>query len=77
VELKLTEPYNDCKEYSFGDEPFHQMNCIEECVYKKTKNTYGFTFSGTFFAIEGLQNCFDLPSKYYTHYNNEFWEGYY
>ncbi len=75
VELKLPEPYNPCKEYSFGDKPFHQMNCIEECVYKEIKNKDGCTFLGTLFAIEGFQNCYDLSSKTYTNYKDECWEG--
>ena len=75
IELKLSEPYNPCKEYLYGDEPFHRLNCIEECVYKEIKNKYKCTFLGTLFAMEGLQDCFALYAKEYTNYKNEFWTG--
>ena len=75
IELKLPEPYNQCKEYLYGDEPFHRLNCIEECVYKEIKNKYKCTFLGTLFAMEGLQDCFALYVKEYTNYKNEFWTG--
>ncbi len=56
VESKLPEPYNSCKETS-SDEPFHQSDCIEACIYKEIKNKYNCTFSSTLFSIQGIRQC--------------------
>ena len=56
VESKLPEPYNPCKETSV-DEPFHQSDCIEACIYKEIKNKYNCTFSSTLFSIQGIRQC--------------------
>jgi len=56
IENKLPEPYNPCKKSSV-DEPYHQMNCIEACVYKEIKNKYNCTFQSTLFSIKGFKRC--------------------
>jgi len=56
IETKLPEPYNSCKESSV-DEPYHQMNCVEACIYKEIKNKYNCTFYSTLFTIQGLRQC--------------------
>ena len=52
----MPKPYNPCKESSF-DEPFHQSNCIGDCIFKEIKNKYSCTFSQSLFAIKGLEEC--------------------
>jgi hypothetical protein len=59
IEIKLPEPYNPCKKFSF-DEPYYQMNCIKACTYKEIKNKYNCTFHFTLFTIKGLQQCLKL-----------------
>jgi len=56
IETKLPEPYNPCKKSSV-DEPFHQMNCIEACIFKELKNKYNCTFQETLFSIQGFRQC--------------------
>ncbi len=56
VETKLPEPYNSCKESSVN-EPYHQLNCIETCIYREIKNKYNCTFCLTLFSIQGLREC--------------------
>ena len=56
VETKLPEPYNSCKESSVN-EPYHQLNCIETCIYREIKNKYNCTFRLTLFSIQGLREC--------------------
>jgi len=51
IESKLPEPYNPCKKSSV-DEPYHQMNCFESCIYKEIKNKYNCTFQETLFTIQ-------------------------
>jgi len=63
IETKLPEPWNRCKEPS-SDKPFHQMNCIEACIYKEIKSEYNCTFVTTLFSIHGLGECTGSMSFY-------------
>ncbi len=67
IESKLPEPYNSCKETSV-DVPYHQMDCLEACVYKEIKNKYNCTFQGTLFSIQGYRECV----RYYKVLKDEF-----
>ena len=71
IELKLPDPYNPCKEYSLGDEPYHKMNCIEACVYREIKNKHNCTFHETLFEIKGFKECVID----YLIIRSEFWDG--
>ncbi len=55
TESKLAEPYNPCKESS-SEQPYHQMNCIEACIFAQIKVKYNCTYN-SLFAIDGLQQC--------------------
>ena len=55
TEIKLGEPYSQCKDSS-AEKPFHQMNCMETCIYTRIKDSYNCTFD-SLFAVEGLQEC--------------------
>lgn len=55
IETKLGEPYNHCKE-SPPDQRYHQMNCIESCIYRDIAYKYNCSFDGLF-RIEGLVEC--------------------
>lgn len=57
-ETKLGERYNECKEQS-THETYHQMNCVESCIYREIGNNYNCTFMGSLFSIEGLEECLD------------------
>ena len=56
IEAKLPEPYNSCKKSSV-DEPYHQMDCIEACIYREIKNKYDCTFQSTLFSIPSFRKC--------------------
>lgn len=77
IEKKLDRPHNHCQESKNGD--YHQMNCIETCIYREIKNSFNCTFD-SLFAISGLEECTD-PLKpydaleYLTKYKNEFYAG--
>jgi len=55
TETKLGEPYNPCKESS-SEQPYHQMNCIEACIFREIKVKYNCTYN-SLFVIDGLQQC--------------------
>ncbi len=55
-EVKLPAPYNDCKEL-LVDEPYHQWNCIEACIFNEITNKYNCTFLLSLFGVEGLEQC--------------------
>ena len=67
IETKLPEPYNPCKKSSV-DEPYHQMDCIEACIYKEIQYKYNCTFQETLFSIQGLMQC----QSYYDVFKSEF-----
>ncbi len=74
TEIKLPEPYNQCKESSV-DEPNHQSNCFYSCIFREIKNKYNCTFPLTLFAINGLELC-DLKYKLgYSDFEKEFSVG--
>ena len=56
VEIKLPEPYNQCKE-SLTNDHYHQSNCIETCISVEIKNKYSCTLVQSLFAIPGLKHC--------------------
>ena len=70
IEIKLTEPYNPCKESSI-DEPIHQLNCIGNCIFKEIKDKYNCTFLQSLFAIKGFAEC-ELVRKEYLDFEKEF-----
>ncbi len=59
IEIKLQEPFNPCRKYSL-DNPYHQWNCIESCIYTTFKNKYNCTFPLTLFSIQGLKEWHKL-----------------
>ena len=72
-EVKLPAPYNDCKEH-LVNEPYHQSNCIEACIFNKIGNKYNCTFPLRLFAVEGLKQC-DVKLNRYDDLRKEFSEG--
>ncbi len=56
TEQKLPEPYNSCKE-STSDQHYHQMNCIENCIFNRIGNDYNCTFTDSLFKLSGLDEC--------------------
>ena len=56
IEIRLPEPYNQCKESS-ADDPNHQPNCIASCVYRLLEEKYKCTFHSSLFTIAGLDQC--------------------
>ena len=58
IEIKLPEPYNQCKEFSI-DEPNHQSNCITSCIYRRVQDKYNCTFHLSLFTIPGLDRCYE------------------
>jgi hypothetical protein len=39
------------------DEPYHQWNCIEACIFNEITNKYNCTFLLSLFGVEGLEQC--------------------
>ena len=72
IEVKLPEPYNQCKEYSV-DRPYHQSNCIDSCIYREIKNNYNCTFPLSLFTINDLKQCDTWKS--YANFKKEFSTG--
>ena len=72
IELKLPEPYNQCKEYSV-EKPYHQSNCIDSCIYREIKNKYNCTFPLSLFAFSDLNQCDSWKS--YDSFKKEFSAG--
>ena len=56
TEQKLPEPYNSCKE-SASDQYYHQMNCIENCIFNRIGNALNCTFKDSLFKALGLNEC--------------------
>ena len=71
IELKLPDPYNQCKEHLLGDEPYHRMNCIETCIYRRIKNKHNCTYPDTLFGVKGFKKC--ASSTYYKEIKDEVW----
>jgi hypothetical protein len=72
IEVKLPEPYNQCKEYSV-DKPYHQFNCIDSCIYREIKNKYNCTLLLSLFTMNDLKQC-DI-GKSYGSFKKEFSAG--
>jgi len=72
IEVKLPEPYNQCKEYSV-DKPYHQLNCIDSCIYREIKNKYNCTLLLSLFTMNDLKQC-DI-GKSYDSFKKEFSAG--
>jgi hypothetical protein len=64
IEIKLPEPYNQCKE-STANEPYHQPNCIDSCVYRHFQDKYNCTLHLSLFKIPGLDQCVHIDSDFY------------
>jgi hypothetical protein len=67
IEIKLSEPYNQCKESSVA-KPYHQAICIDTCLYREIRNKYNCSFLFTLYSFDGYKQC----NKSITFYKNEF-----
>jgi len=56
TEAKLSEPYNSCKETK-TDLHYHQMNCIESCIFNNIGITRNCTLNDSLFKVSGLNEC--------------------
>ena len=74
IEIELTEPYNHCKESPI-DEPYHQWNCIESCIYREIENVYNCSFLRSLFAIPGLKQCNNSADNMILKFKKEFLVG--
>jgi len=69
VEVKLPEPYNQCKQ-SFSIESYHQSICIDTCLYREIRNKYKCSFLLTLYSFDGFRQC-DKPIDFYKKEFNE------
>ena len=56
IESKLGEPFNPCRRSDMG-QPYHQMNCIEGCIYRNIREQNNCTLKNSLFAVDGLASC--------------------
>ena len=68
VEIKLPEPYNQCKE-SFSVKQYHQSNCIDTCLYKEIRNKYNCSFLLSLYSFDGFKQCDNLITFYKKEFN--------
>jgi len=63
VEIKLPEPFNQCKE-SLSIKPYHQSNCIDTCLYREIREKHNCTFLWSLYSFDGLKQCDNLITFY-------------
>jgi hypothetical protein len=63
VEIKLPEPYNQCKE-SFSVKQYHQSNCLDTCLYKEIRSKYNCSFLLSLYSFGGFKQCDNSISIY-------------
>jgi hypothetical protein len=63
VEIKLPEPYNQCKE-SLSVKSYHQSNCLDTCLYREIRNKYNCSFPFTLYSFDGFRKCDNLIDYY-------------
>ena len=61
IEEKLPEPYNFCQEST--TELYHQMNCIEGCIYREIGSKYDCTLNGLF-QMNDMKECWHLNASF-------------
>ena len=63
VEIKLPEPYNQCKE-SLSVKSYHQSNCLDTCLYREIRKKYNCSFLFTLYSFDGFRKCDNLVDYY-------------
>ena len=63
IEIKLPEPYNQCKEF-LSAEPYQQSNCLDTCLYKEIRNKYNCSFLLSLYSFDGFRRCNNSTSFY-------------
>jgi hypothetical protein len=63
IEIKLPEPYNQCKEF-LSAEPYQQSNCLDTCLYKEIRKKYNCSFLLSLYSFDGFRRCHNSTSSY-------------
>ena len=68
VEIKLPEPYNQCKE-SLSIKQYHQSNCFDTCLYREIREKYNCSFLLSLYSFDGFKQCDNLMTFYKKEFN--------
>ena len=74
TEIKLPEPYNQCKE-SLLVEYYHQSNCLDTCLYKEIRNKYNCSFLLSLYSFDGYKQCDNLITNYRKEFSSVCYRG--
>ena len=66
-EVKLPEPYNQCKQH-LSVKSYHRSICIDTCLYREIRNKYNCSFLLSLYSFDGLKQC----DNFITFYKKEF-----